>query len=40
MTIVENNPDVKLLRKWVQMRMTFNMLEAQYHESITHLGKI
>lgn len=26
------------LRKWVKIRMLFNMLEAQYHESITHLG--
>lgn len=37
-TEVSFNEDVTGLRKWVQMRMTFNMLEAQYHESITHLG--
>lgn len=28
------------LREWVNARMWFNMVDAQCHESITHLGNI
>nr|XP_034335051.1 arachidonate 8S-lipoxygenase-like [Crassostrea gigas] len=30
--------DNERLRHWVKTRILFNMLEAQYHESVTHLG--
>nr|XP_034331323.1 arachidonate 12-lipoxygenase, 12R-type-like [Crassostrea gigas] len=30
--------DDERLRHWVKTRIIFNMLEAQYHESVTHLG--
>lgn len=26
------------IRQWVKMRMWFNMLESQYHQSVTHTG--
>lgn len=26
------------VRGWVKARMWFNMVDAQFHESITHLG--
>lgn len=28
------------MQQWVKARMWFNMLGAQYHESITHLGRL
>lgn len=27
------------VRAWVNARIWFNMVDAQFHESITHLGK-
>lgn len=27
------------IRNWVNARIWFNMVDAQYHQSITHLGK-
>lgn len=30
--------DDERLRHWVKTRILFNMLDAQYHESVTHLG--
>lgn len=30
--------DDERLRHWVKTRIIFNMLDAQYHESVTHLG--
>ncbi|XP_011434663.3 allene oxide synthase-lipoxygenase protein [Magallana gigas] len=32
------NGDNTEIRQWVKMRMWFNMLEGQYHTSITHVG--
>lgn len=30
----------KDVRAWVNARIWFNMVDAQFHESITHLGKV
>lgn len=32
--------DDERLRHWVKTRIIFNMLDAQYHESVTHLGNL
>lgn len=34
----EEEEEENMLMEWVKMKMTFNMLEARYHESIAHLG--